>query len=1229
VDNNVVIADQYEPDNTQSTAKGIHPDSAGQIRTLKKGDTDWVSFSALTGKSYKIFTTGNTDTRIKVYSSAGSLPIVEGDDSPGNVNASVVFNCSSSGKYYICVSGNDETVTGAYALSVVSSVGPDAFEPDSIPALASSISTSTYQNRSLQQDDEDWIACYLSLNDTVLLTAVGTCPILMTLYGRDTVTLMAASSGGDTIAQIKYRITATGTYFVKVAAASAILYGSYRLTMQTSSSGTLVVPDAYENDNTRSTAKLIPGNSATQLRSLTPGDTDWVALPVVGGRQYTLTFSSTGYALAILYAKDGTVLQGPSSSLFLNSSATDTVYVKIYSSAVTALNYSLNSSVLLQPTIPDEYEVDNTKAQAKTKCFPRDSLLQDHTLTVVNFVSDTDWVAFPVMAGKQYTFRTVTSSSSTLYMYLYDNSSSSYIQYASSSPGSIVYTPTVSDTMYLQLYRPYGSTALAYTLSVRGQFSNDSFEPDSSRATAKPLATTIQNHILLPNDTDWVIYTATPGDSMAIMTTGTTDTKISLFSSSGSTPIAENDDIGSGNTNAMISWKSAYGGQFYVRVVGKTPLITGPYALQALSVQNGTLVAADSLEIDNTKARARLISDTILAGEAHSLTVNDTDWVAFPVLAGGQYTVTASGSTYLSMYGYTSKDSLIGSRVSTSSASIACTPMKNDTLYFRVTSAYTVQRYTLSMSRIAPPSPDLYENDNTKAQARLISDTILTGQVHSLTANDTDWIAFPVQAGGSYTVTASSSTYALSMYGYTARDSLFGYYSSSTGPYLTRTSMTNDTLYYRITSPSPIARYTISMTRVAPPAPDAYEIDNTRTLAYKASGSFSQSRTITFNDTDWVAVPVVAGGRYTMSTSSSAVLVVLYNQAGVLLGSSATGSLVFTATAADTFYYQISAAVSSPTSRYTLSLAVILSLAADSYENDNSMGTAKALLTDSTVQDRTITLGDTDYVSFRGNAGDRVTIRAAKTSTYYTYLYIYDSAGVYQTYNYSTSGNATVTYALSRTGLFYCRITSLSTSSYAYSLSAVIRKIDTLAVGTASSRTLVAADTQWAAVRLDSGKTYTIQTTGSLDTRLWLYDSTGATSYLLFDDVSGVGLNALLTYTSRRTGLFFIKVAGTSISTAGSFGLTVTNNAIVSPVVGSWSINYNWTVSGSGTAVFVLNASGTFTVGTSTGTWTYVGTTLTLTYPSGTVYTGTVSGNTVTGTMISGTQTGTFTGVKQ
>lgn len=342
-----------------------------------------------------------------------------------------------------------------------------------------------------------------------------------------------------------------------------------------------------------------------------------------------------------------------------------------------------------------------------------------------------------------------------------------------------------------------------------------------------------------------------------------------------------------GNGNAMVTLKSEFGGQFYIRVTGKT---YGQYVLQVLSVSSGTLVKPDTFENDNSKLSATLIKDTSAVSQSRSLSVNDTDWIALPVIAGGTYTVSASNSyNYLSLYGYTSGDSLIGSRTNITSSSISYIPLKDDTLYYRISSSYTIQQYTLSVSRILPP------------------------------------------------------------------------------------------------------------------APDSFEVDNTKEKAFKATGAFSQKRSITVGDTDWISIPVVAGAKYTLTANTTAVQMILFNNSGTQLATNTSTTLEIIASDADTFFYRITAKSPQtvPTTDYTLTMSVVMTVPADSYENDNTLGRAKTLPIDSTVQQRTLTSNDTDFASLQLPSGGRLVINTFHTTSNYTYLYLYDSDGNPLTYSYS------------------------------------------------------------------------------------------------------------------------------------------------------------------------------------------------------------------------------------
>jgi hypothetical protein len=1011
----VIIADLFEPDNSQSMAKPIIPDSASQSHTLKKEDVDWVSFYGTAGNSYKIFTTGSTDTRIKVYSSSYSL-LTEGDDSPGNVNATVTINCSSSSTYYVCVSGGDATISGKYELQVTSSVGLDVYEPDSIPKFAKTISsTSTIQYHTLSENDVDWVSLYAYSADSIIVSANGTCKINISLYDRDTTTILQSSIKSDSVARIKFRVSSTGYYFARIYAQNSSSTGTYKLTYLTSSNGLIEVDDDYENDDTKGTAKLISVSTPIQNRTLPTGDTDWVKMPVQVGKQYSIT-SSNSYVYGIMYTKTGIILSGPSSTLTLNSSDNDTVFIKFYSTSSSSISYILTLTTLLQPTMIDEYETDNTKELAKAKCLATDSFIQARTLSYVNNVPDTDWVAFPAINGKRYTFKISVSStgSSYAYYYIYTKTSSSYQNYSStSSTGSLSYTATESDTLFFMV-RLSGSSPVAYSLSVQGTLNNDSYEPDSTRSLAKILSSSVQSRILIPKDTDWISYTATAGDSIVIFTTGQTDTKLSLFTSSGSTPILTNDNQSSSDKNGLISWKAALGGSYYICVSGSTPLSTGPYELRLASISLGTIVAPDSFEVDNKKSSAQLIKDTILTNQTHSLTLGDTDWVAFPVVAGARYTyktTNSSSSTYLYMYLYSSKDSLISSYTSTYSPSLTYTAAKSDTVFLRISapSSVAISQYFLSMTRVPPPQPDAYEDDNTKAKAQIIKDSIVSSQPHSLTENDIDWIALPVTAGGTYTISASNSTgFYIDMYVYTSKDSLIISRTSYSSPSYSYTAPKTDTIYYRFTASStPVSAYYVSMSRTLPPGPDAFEVDNSKMSArFLSSSVSSEIHSLPVNDTDCIKFKAVKGGQYTITTSNSTSYYMnfyLYNSKDSLLYSRlsyTSPSVTYTPVNNDTLYCKITSTGSS-ISRYTLSFSFTTPPEDDKYEIDNTRALAKLISLDS-IQSRTLTYSDSDWVKIRIDSGYTYTV--SSPATFYHYLYLYNS--VSSTYIATNAGSS-------------------------------------------------------------------------------------------------------------------------------------------------------------------------------------------------------------------------------
>ncbi|WP_421685267.1 M10 family metallopeptidase [Tritonibacter mobilis] len=94
--------------------------------------------------------------------------------------------------------------------------------------------------------------------------------------------------------------------------------------------------------------------------------------------------------------------------------------------------------------------------------------------------------------------------------------------------------------------------------------------------------------------------------------------------------------------------------------------------------------------------------------------------------------------------------------------------------------------------------------------------------------------------------------------------------------------------------------------------------------------------------------------------------------------------------------------------------------------------------------------------------------------------------------------------------------------------------------GTRSS----AGDDDWVAITLTAGETYVFDLDGSSggggtlsDTDLYLYNAAG--TELAYDDLSGEGLDAELTFEATYTGTYYIGVSSYSSSNTGSYTLTV------------------------------------------------------------------------------------------
>jgi len=113
--------DQYEPDNTMTSAKGINPGETQQRTFTDADDVDWVQLRITQTAFYVIRSEaldGRLDSYLELYDSNGNL-IESDDDSGDNLDAYLVIRLFP-GTYYIKVSciGSDPLDDNRYTLRV-------------------------------------------------------------------------------------------------------------------------------------------------------------------------------------------------------------------------------------------------------------------------------------------------------------------------------------------------------------------------------------------------------------------------------------------------------------------------------------------------------------------------------------------------------------------------------------------------------------------------------------------------------------------------------------------------------------------------------------------------------------------------------------------------------------------------------------------------------------------------------------------------------------------------------------------------------------------------------------------------------------------------------------------------------------------------------------------------------------------------------------------------------
>ena len=243
------------PGGTSSTDPVVFGGSvAGAIDT--GGDQDWYRVTLTAGQTYTFWTNGAqdpTDTLITLRNASGGQ-VVSNDDGGQELLSLVTFTATSTGTYFVDVSGFDATVTGSYSLFASNGLwNPADTVADNRNTTGSvAIGESTTVNLN-GLGDHDWYAVTLTAGTRYEFVTSGSGTVDTFLMVRDATGEGRGENddgGAGTYSRLVFTPTTSGTYYIDVGAWREQDQGSFTLTVGVAEPLTVWTNDQIANQLT-------------------------------------------------------------------------------------------------------------------------------------------------------------------------------------------------------------------------------------------------------------------------------------------------------------------------------------------------------------------------------------------------------------------------------------------------------------------------------------------------------------------------------------------------------------------------------------------------------------------------------------------------------------------------------------------------------------------------------------------------------------------------------------------------------------------------------------------------------------------------------------------------------------------------------------------------------------------------------------------------------------------
>jgi hypothetical protein len=306
--------------------------------------------------------------------------------------------------------------------------------------------------------------------------------------------------------------------------------------------------------------------------------------------------------------------------------------------------------------------------------------------------------------------------------------------------------------------RTMGVLTVLLCVGAAWSASADDHGDNAATSTAIAVPESISGEISPGTDEDWFRFNATAGCSYTLETTLATlsDSRLSLYSTNGTTQLAFDDDGGVGLAS-RIDWTCPASGTYYAEVAAFSFSQTGTYTLDVTS----PCVSCIDDHGNNAAGSTATTVPSVVVGDICPGT--DIDWVRFDAVKGCTYTLETTLDTLKDtvLYLFDTDGTTMLAVDDDSGAGLAsridwiCPT--SGTYYAEVTPANASQEgtYVVEIASLCDGCTDGHGNNASGATAVTMPDLVV-GEI--CPDADVDWFRFSAVAGCEYTFTATLGT---------------------------------------------------------------------------------------------------------------------------------------------------------------------------------------------------------------------------------------------------------------------------------------------------------------------------------------------------------------------------------------------------------------------------------------------------------------------------------------